>query len=182
VFLDGSGSNSGVARGDTYSNIEIVRGAARFADRITGSSQEDVLIGLGGNDRLNGRSQGDDLTGGRGADTLTGGATAGDQFIYNSKADGRDSITDFSGVAGEGDRFEIRAAGFGGGLDIGTLDASQFRSRGNNRAIDGNDRFIFRTTDTTLWFDADGRGGKGPVLIADLQAGAEMAYNDIRII
>ncbi len=182
VFLDGSGANTGVAKGDSYLNFEIVRGSARFADRITGSGNAEALTGLGGRDRLNGRDGSDDLTGGRGADTLSGGNGAGDQFIYNSKAEGGDRISDFSGLAGAGDRFEIRAAGFGGGLDAGTLEASQFRIGRTNQAQDRSDRFIFRTTDETLWFDRDGKGGKGPVLIADLQDGAVVTAADILLV
>ena len=51
-----------------------------------------------------------------------------------------------------------------------------------NLAQDANDRFIFRTTDQTLWFDVDGTGGGGPRLIADLQAGAVVTAADILLL
>jgi hypothetical protein len=64
---------------------------------------------------------------------------------------------------------------------LGVLGIGRFKSGGNNQAGDGNDRFIFRTGDETLWFDRDGTGGAAPVLIADLQNGATMTYQDIVI-
>ena len=73
----------------------------------------------------------------------------------------------------------MQATGFGGGLVAGALAAGQFISRGDNLAQDADDRFIFRTTDQTLWFDIDGTGGVGPSLIADLQAGALLTAADI---
>jgi Ca2+-binding RTX toxin-like protein len=92
-------------------------------------------------------------------------------------------ITDFSSnAAGNNDRIQVRASTFGGGLTAGALDATQFRSRSDNVAQDANDRFIFRTTDRTLWFDADGTGAGAAVLLADLQANATMTALDIVLI
>lgn len=48
-------------------------------------------------------------------------------------------------------------------------------------AQDGNDFFIFRTTDQTLWFDVDGNPGTAPILIADLQVGVTVTSSDIVI-
>jgi hypothetical protein len=59
------------------------------------------------------------------------------------------------------------------------LAASRFIARADNLAQDADDRFIFRTTDTTLWWDDDGKGGHAAVLIADLQAGAALTAADI---
>ena len=59
------------------------------------------------------------------------------------------------------------------------MAASQFRARGDNHAQDGNDRFIFRTTDETLWFDRNGSAAGGLTLLADLQDGAVVAFTDI---
>ena len=43
----------------------------------------------------------------------------------------------------------------------GPLPISQFRSQASNVAQDADDRFIFRTTDTTLWFDVNGNAAGG---------------------
>jgi Ca2+-binding RTX toxin-like protein len=76
-----------------------------------------TLTGTTGNDTLTGGTGNDTITGGLGNDTLTGGAGA-DLFIFNSLADGIDTITDFNPA--EGDKILISASGFGGGLLAGT--------------------------------------------------------------
>ena len=88
-------------------------------------------------------------------------------------------ILDFGNVAASNDRFQIDAAGFGGGLVVGTLAAADFQSRADNLAQDANDYFMLRTTDTTLGLDMDGNGGAAPVMIADLQDSATVTYRDI---
>ena len=91
-------------------------------------------------------------------------------------------IGDFLGVSGNNDRLVFWAPAFGGGLVPGALPAAQFQSRADNLAQDADDRFIFRTTDQTIWFDDDGNAGHAPVLIADLQAGATVTSADIFIV
>ncbi|QLQ19085.1 MAG: hypothetical protein HZT43_10980 [Exiguobacterium profundum] len=54
-------------------------------------------------------------------------------------------------------------------------------ARADNFAQDANDRFIFRTTDRTLWFDADGTGSGASFLVASLQNVATMTAADIVI-
>ena len=91
-------------------------------------------------------------------------------------------IADFSNLSGKNNLIRISAAGFGGGLVAGgPLAASQFRVRADNLAQDGDDRFVFRTTDQTLWFDSNGNGAGGLTLVADLQTGATMSAGDIWI-
>ncbi len=110
----------GSGNGDSYRNIEAVRGGPH-ADNLRGTAGDDVLFGGAGSDRLYGRGGSDRLDGGpgadalygnRGADTLTGGegAAVRDRFIYFSPDESpaglgnRDVITDFQpGV----DRIEI---------------------------------------------------------------------------
>lgn len=179
LALDGAWDATGWAEGDSYTGFERVTGTA-FADRIGGDAAANWLTGAGGADALFGQAGNDTLEGGGGADTLTGGA-GNDSFLFRRLSDAGDRIADFSAsVAGNNDRIMI-AAGFGGGLAGGTLAAAQFVSRADNLAQDANDRFIFRTTDRTLWFDADGNGGGTGLLVATLQAGATMTAADILI-
>ncbi|MGB4828341.1 MAG: flagellar biosynthesis protein FlgM, partial [Paracoccaceae bacterium] len=60
--------------------------------------------------------------------------------------------------------------------------ANQFQTRADNNAQDADDRFIFNTTDRTLWFDADGNGAGAAIMVADLQAGAVVTAADILLI
>lgn len=178
IALDGAWDASGWAEGDVFTGFERVTGT-RFADRIGGDAGANVLSGMAGVDTLFGQGGGDTLAGGAGADSLTGGAGS-DTFQYLRLADGGDRISDFSSAAaGNDDRFLISASGFGGGLAAGALQAGRFRSRVDNAAQDGDDRFIFRTTDRSLWFDVDGTGEAAAILVATLQDGASMTAGDI---
>jgi Ca2+-binding RTX toxin-like protein len=166
------------AKGDSYFEIENIQGSARGDDRLRGNSSVNSLSGNGGDDRLEGLFGNDTLTGGTGRDTLSGGVDF-DIFRYVSREDAGDSVTDF---AASDDRFQFRATGFGASLDVGVIKSGQFRAQAGNQAKDANDRFIFREGDETLWFDRDGKGGAGPILVADLQDGAVMVYLNIEII
>ena len=181
VALDGSFANTGRAAGDVYSGIEGLFGSNFGADRLAGDGAANGLRGFGGADTLAGGGGDDGLVGGAGHDRLTGGA-GNDRFVFETLAQAGDVITDFAGVAGNNDSFQITAAGFGGGLVAGPLAAGQFRSRADNHAQDANDRFIFRTTDATLWFDANGVAAGGLTMIADLQAGAVVSAGDIVLV
>ena len=162
------------------------------ADVLYGNDGFDFLFGGAGNDVLRGAAQGDVLSGGDGQDVLNGGAgvdqlTGGlgnDRFDFVSFADaqsGVDRITDFSNAATNNDLIRVWS-GFGAGLAPGALMASRFVSHSTNLAIDADDRFIFRTTDATLWFDGNGSAAGGLTLLADLQAGAALTAADIWII
>ncbi len=184
VSLDGSLQGTGNARNDSYVSIENLFGSAVGNDRLRGDINNNVLKGFGGKDTLQGGFGVDTLNGGAGRDVLTGGGTGDDTFVFDSLVGLGDRITDFGNDMADNDVIQIKAAAFKGGLvGGGTLLATQFVERANgNAALDGNDRFIFRTSDTTLWFDADGQGGKGPVLVADLQVGATLSAADFLLV
>lgn len=167
-----------VALGDSYANIEEVIGGAR-ADVLRGDGSNNVLRGENGSDRLSGGAGQDVLNGGTGRDILTGGAGA-DVFVWYGQADLRDAITDFEvGV----DILRFEGAGFGFGALTGGLALNRFHSGTTNAAADVYDRFIFNTTDGTLWFDKDGSGTKNAaVLVADLQDGVALTAASIDLI
>jgi Ca2+-binding RTX toxin-like protein len=151
-------------------------------DSLFGGKGNDKLWGGAGDDSLRGGTGADLLIGGAGSDTMSGGL-GNDAFVYNNRSEGGDIILDFSNQSGNNDIFHISAAGFGGGLVAGSILArSQFQVRSDNLAQDSDDRFIFRTTDRTLWFDEDGKGGAAAVMIADLQAGATLTHADILLV
>ncbi len=180
VALDLAFENGGAATGDTYSGFEALFGSITGADRLRGDGLGNAIFGFGGNDRLEGAGGTDTLRGGEGVDTLSGGL-GNDNFRFENLAETSDIVTDFRNVPGDDDRFQIKGSAFGGSLVTGLLADTAFQSRADNLAQDADDRFIFRTTDQTLWFDADGTGGIAAVLVADLQAGASLTASDILI-
>lgn len=98
----------GHAEGDTFSDIENVRGSRgadniignNMANTIEGGAGRDRLAGLGGNDTLNGGSEDDLIVGGSGNDIMTGGDGA-DTFRFELSEQyvptaGYDEIMDFT--------------------------------------------------------------------------------------
>jgi Ca2+-binding RTX toxin-like protein len=84
----------------------LVEEVLKGNDHVTGSTQDDVLIGLKGRDQIDGNSGDDTLIGGAGGDTLTGSA-GDDTFAYASVKEsgkkGVDTITDL----GAGDTIDL---------------------------------------------------------------------------
>ncbi|MBP9183384.1 MAG: hypothetical protein KBF78_09650 [Fuscovulum sp.] len=178
VNLSDSALNAGsLALGDVYSGIETVLGTSKV-DRLTGDTLDNTLCGNGSADVLLGKAGNDTLTGGMGKDTLTGG-TGADDFVFTQTTGNADRIIDFAHAE---DRILISAAAFGYGATLGPLPAADFVTATNTRALDATDRFIFRTTDQTLWYDRDGTGTAVAVLVADLQAGAVLTASDILLV
>jgi Ca2+-binding RTX toxin-like protein len=145
-------------------------------DQIDGGLGDDLMFGDDGSDNLIGREGADQLTGGLGADSLTGGQGT-DQFTYQTRAEGGDTIINFR----RGDKFAFEGDNFGG-LATGSLKIGRFVSSAKNKALDANDRFIYRTGDDTLWFDADGKGGQTAIKIADLSNDFSLTASDILIV
>jgi hypothetical protein len=153
-----------------------VKGSA-FSDRIIGDAAANWLSGAKGDDRIYGGAGADTLFGGAGHDGLTGGVGA-DHYTYTNPAQGGDAVTYFSSA----DVFRFWGENFGLGSFAGPLAAGRFQARADNKAQDTNDRFIFRTGDDTLWWDSDGTGSKGPVLIADMSNNFSLTAADILIV
>jgi Ca2+-binding RTX toxin-like protein len=137
----------------------------------TGNAARNVIAGNAAANRIEGM---------RGPDTLTGGE-GDDIFRYATPTEGRDLITDFTPGA---DVFEIVAAGFGGGLVPGALDAARFVAHGSASATaaPGTGQFIFNTATGWLLYDADGRGGDGALRIAQLLGTPTLTAADIVLV
>jgi hypothetical protein len=179
VSLSAPETNTGLARGDFLSGIEGIEGSLLGADVLIGDPGATHFRGLGGNDSLTAGAGNDTLEGGTGADLLTAGP-GDDAFLYRWLSEGGDRITDFGRVPGNDDRVLLWDAGIAAGLPAGPLDSARFVTRANDLAAPGpEDRVIFRTSDTTLWWDPDGSGSGVAVLLADLQAGAVVTAADI---
>jgi Ca2+-binding RTX toxin-like protein len=183
VALDGGFAATGDAFGDSFVSIETLQGTnSATGDSLRGDGGNNTLVGLNGNDTLRGMDGIDALLGGAGADTLQGDL-GNDHYVYNAASEGGDMILDFSSsAAGNDDVFQFRGSAFGG-LPAGTLDATRFVTRAaDNLAQDSDDSFIFQTNTHQLWYDATGNATAGDaVLIATLQAGATMTFQDIAI-
>ncbi len=194
--LDDSFDNTGLAAGDTFVFIEGVYGSRR-ADFIVGGVEDNSFDGAGGNDtliggagldslfggngvdRINGGDGADLLLGGGGKDIITGGL-GDDEFRFSFLTDGGDVITDFSNRAGNNDRITISADELAifGILGPRALFANEFHVGRTNIAPGAEDRIIVRTTDNTVWFDGNGRAAGGLTMLADLQAGVTLTFQD----
>jgi Ca2+-binding RTX toxin-like protein len=80
------------------------------SDTITGDNQNNQLFGNSGNDVISGGRGNDSITGGQGDDILTGGVGA-DKFIFNSLAEGLDTIKDYRFA--QKDVIQVSKVGFG---------------------------------------------------------------------
>jgi Ca2+-binding RTX toxin-like protein len=170
---------SGTRGTDNFDQIESIRIDAGDGANLVDASATNirvVLEGGGSIDTLIGGSGNDNLVGEVGNDTLTGGAGT-DRFMYTAINHRIDTITDF--VGGE-DSLVFDASAFGGGLTVGILDASQFVI--GNSASDIDDRFIYDDLNGRIFFDADGNGSSGQLLIANLTNLPILSNQDINII
>jgi Ca2+-binding RTX toxin-like protein len=137
------------AGSDTLTGFENLTGSA-FNDRLTGSTSANILHGGAGNDIL---------AGGAGADT----------FDFSSLTDGSDIITDFAaGVDDIGLIDLLDSAGLGG-LDYATLVAQGNLVVETGFFATGLSSNSTSARDTRIYFDADGIGAGGSVLIATLE-------------
>lgn len=190
LALDGSVAGMGRTAGDSLTGIEAVLGSWLGGDQLYGTTGAQTLSGQGGADRLEGRTGNDTLLGGDGNDLMAGeagvdllnGGAGDDRFVFRARAEAGDTIAKFGAVLGDNDLFVLTAAGFGGGLAPGALQAARFQARADFAAQDADDRFIFRTTDKTLWFDANGNVAGGLTLIAHLPMSAVMTAADILLV
>lgn len=180
VNLVNSSLNRGAAAGDVLSQVENLRGSD-LGDRLVGDAQDNQLEGGAGNDVLNGGAGRDSLEGGAGQDRLIGGL-GNDMFFFSASATARDVVTDFGAVAGNRDSIGFLSSGTDANLDSGALDEGHFILRADNQAQDSDDYFIFRSTDRTLWYDADGSGTlRSAVMLADFGATVMLSAADFTI-
>jgi Ca2+-binding RTX toxin-like protein len=147
-------------------------------ERVLGGNAGDSLIGAAGAQEFSGRKGNDTLAGGAGNDELWGGGDA-DTFIFRETGTANaDQIADF---ASGSDKIVLDGSvmsALGPSGNFATGDA-RFAANSTGSAQDANDRVIFNTTTKQLFYDADGNGSGGAVLIATLQSGATLAAADI---
>ncbi|NES22541.1 MAG: calcium-binding protein [Symploca sp. SIO3E6] len=151
----------------TYINdagVEVVETLINI-ENLGGTAFDDILIGDDGSNVFN-ASKGDDL--------LTGGAGA-DKFNFSFFDQGIDTITDFNST--QGDRIQVSASSFGGGLTLGMLDTEEFTI--GSAATKVSDRLIYNDITGALFFDPDGTGVLAQVQFAQLSGGVALTHSDI---
>jgi Ca2+-binding RTX toxin-like protein len=170
---------------DRADDTALLRSALSGNDKFNLSGSNDVVSGFAGNDVMRGNSGSDLLLGGKGDDTLIGGLNGdllrgqggSDKYQYNSVDECGDQVGGFAA----NDFFTFKAAAFGF-TKKGSLANKAFWSSNDGLAHDANDRFIFKKSDSTLWFDADGDAAGAPVLVADLITPFSVQAADILIV
>ena len=157
--VDGVRGNLGISR-DTV--IEVAIGG-RGTDKIIGNEAANALFGNGGNDRM---------TGGGGQDF----------FVFDTKASSKniDTIVDFVVVD---DTIVINSKAFTNVVGRnGALSLDAFVPNLSGVAEDAEDRLIYETDTGKLFYDKDGSGQGGSVLIAKLDAGLGLSAGDFVVI
>ncbi|MEH2250422.1 MAG: calcium-binding protein [Nostoc sp.] len=149
-------------------NNTLNGGAGNDSLSASGSTGKNLLSGGDGNDIL---------TGGFGNDTLYGN-NGTDTFAFNSYKEGVDRLYDFNAT---NEIIRVSAAGFGGGLSIGSLKTSQFTLGAS--ATTNNQRFIYDNITGALFFDQDGSAGAfTKVQFAQLSAGLSLTKNNFVVV
>jgi Ca2+-binding RTX toxin-like protein len=146
---------------------------------LSGGDGNDTLSAsnASGNNTLNGGNGNDYLTGGNSNDSLIGGVGT-DTFAFNSFNEGLDTIYDFNAT---NERIRVSAAGFGGGLSIGSLKTSQFTI--GTSATTAAQRFIYTSSTGALFFDQDGSAGAfSKVQFAQLSTGLSLTNNNFVVV
>jgi Ca2+-binding RTX toxin-like protein len=138
-----------------------------------GNSRDNVIQGNAARNDLQGDGGNDTLIGSGGQDILTGGAGS-DRFVFETKKDGVDQITDFSTV----DTIGLSNAGFSQNFRGGkAIAANQFYI--GAAANDRSDRVIYNPERGILFFDSDGSGSGKPVRLAILPGGLNLTHLNI---
>jgi Ca2+-binding RTX toxin-like protein len=162
AYLDANMSGLN-AVGDSYIAVENVRGGA-FADYLQ-AGDNGMAIGRAGDDHLYGADGTEVLRGDQGFDHMYMSYGAGDiAWVQNGL--GYDTIHDF--VEGD-DLLRIDLSEFGLGA---SFDADEIRSNDSGTAVGAHAQFIFENDTFRLWFDSNGTGAGGRILIAEFDAGS----------
>ena len=150
----------------------------RGNDFLSGRNGRDELFGNGGNDTINGGSGTDRLHGNSGNDLLWGKSGA-DSFVFEGLNLGIDTIADFNNST-EGDKIELSALGFGGGLVAGVLNATQFMI--GSAATNAAHRIIYNATNGAIFFDVDGIGAQQQVQFATVGNNLALTSSDFIVV
>jgi len=163
AYLNANTSANGAA-GDNYINAENVIGSA-FNDLLQNNNGGDAFGGAGadtiyGGGSIGGTDDGGRVRGDAGIDTLR--MDYGNTTAWLQNGQGYDIVDQFVENA---DNFFIDLSDFGLG---NTFDANELVNSNSVTAIGGNAQFIYDGDDSRLYFDSNGTGAGGLILVADL--------------
>ena len=145
---------------------------------LIGDGSFNVLSGLGGSDFLVGGDGGDVLIGGDGLDTLQGN-TGGDVFWWTAISELGDIIQDWVNTE---DQLQFTAGGFFNFAGAILINGVNFIDSTNPTPTTANATFLWDIDDTNLFFDPDGNGAAGRILVADLQAFTTLDVSDFQFV
>lgn len=140
-----------------------VLAAGRGKDKLYGNDGNDTLRGEGGRDRLDGGNGLDTLDGGKGKDTYVF-STAPTEVNY-------DTVTKFQ----KGETLEFSKKVFPA---LVGFTADNFLEIGT-RPADADDYLQYNPANGRVFYDADGSGPGGLMLVCTLQVGAKLTAGDI---
>jgi Ca2+-binding RTX toxin-like protein len=127
ISINANLSTANVQFLDTASSRILLKFSAYNFDDVGGANGNDTLTGDFQDNRFEGSGGNDIICGLGGNDTITGG-TGGDMFVFQSREQGIDLISDFS--YSQGDKIVIYKSGFG------ASSASQFSYNNTTGALD----------------------------------------------
>ncbi|MFN6489643.1 calcium-binding protein [Nostoc sp. DedQUE03] len=160
-------------------NDRLIVDSSSGNNLLSGGDGNDTLTasGASGKNTLQGGNGNDYLTGGYGNDSLYGGAGT-DTFAFSTLNVSVDSLYDFNTT---NEIIQVSAAGFGGGLSIGSLKTSQFTL--GTSASTSTQRFIYNNITGGLFFDQDGSAsGFTQVKFAQLSTGLSLTANNFVVV
>lgn len=181
-FDDGGGLVGGVGLyGNAGSNIIMGLGGD---DTLFSNGGNDTLLGGSGNDIVSGSSGADYLDGGAGIDMIDCGADAVADWVVLHR-DAADVISNFD--FNDGDKVVLSKKEFGlpGNLTKLTELVHLFWAAGaptNNLGTSGVKIFYNDTSAGTIYFDKDGSGGVGPILIGKFNTTVNFIDSDFLLI
>jgi len=194
-----TGAATGGAGSVQFSGIEAVEGSLEDDHIVTGdggvwvyaNGGNDTVIGGAGDDVIAGDAAfghpsdeaGDDwLFGGAGRDELAGGDGA-DSFVFASAGEAdADLVQDFASGT---DWLVFDDAFFGAIGPAGGFAADDprfFAAAGASAAQDAADRVIYDMTSGDLYYDPDGSGGAGALIVATLDGAPAVAASDFVVV
>ena len=152
-------------------------------ERARTGAGADRIIGNGAGNLLESGDGADTIQGGLGSDTLIGGAGA-DNYVFAS-APGNANADHILGFLSGTDRLVFDNGVFGQIGAEGALASGDGRFRagaGMTSGQDADDRVIYNTATGALYYDADGSGSGGSLLIATLQGAPALSAADLIVV